>query len=146
MIEIPKEIASYFDISNFTDYPVISIPQSFVDDRGEITNVADGILGDVAVIKTNAGATRANHYHKEDWHLCYLIDGAMEYYWSAEVGSSDVKRIQVESGSLIFTPKLTPHKITFQEKSTFISISRLSRVSENYESDTVRLEEKSLKF
>ena len=80
MIEIPKEIASYFDISSFTDYPLISIPQSFVDDRGEITNIADGILGDVAVIKTNAGAMRANHYHKEDWHLCYLIDGAMEYY------------------------------------------------------------------
>ena len=146
MIDIPKEIASYFDLSNFVDYPIISIPQSFSDDRGQIINVADGILGDIAVIKTNAGATRANHYHIEDWHLCYLINGEMEYYWTEDVGSSKVNRMHVQSGSLIFTPKLTPHKITFQEDSTFLSISRLSRVSENYESDTVRLKTNSLNF
>ena len=26
------------------------------------------------------GETRANHYHKTDWHYCYVVSGCIEYH------------------------------------------------------------------
>ena len=137
---IPNEIAAYFKNENFVNYPFISIPQEFSDDRGLISNVADGKLGDVAVIKSNIGSVRANHYHREDWHLCYLISGEMEYIWKDFLGDKESNKIVVASSQMIFTPSMTPHRIKFLEDSIFLSISRLSRISKNYENDTFKFE------
>ncbi len=138
---IPKELSSYFNESDFSNYPFVTIPQIFEDARGEIRNLADGRIGDVAIITSNSGATRANHFHHEDWHLCYLVSGEMEYFWSASVEENQFQSVIVKSKEMVFTPAGTPHKIVFNENSVFLSISKLSRISENYERDTFKLKE-----
>ena len=141
MAEIPKELVGYFKESDFSNYPYVSVPQIFEDARGEIRNLADGTIGDVAIITSTSGAIRANHFHEEDWHLCYLISGEMEYFWSKDVEDKQFQSVKVQSKEMVFTPSRTPHKIVFRENSVFLSISKLSRISENYEKDTFKLEE-----
>lgn len=139
MVEIPNELAGYFKSSDFSSYPFVVAPQIFRDTRGEIKNLADGVIGDVAIISSNFGAIRANHFHQEDWHLCYLVSGSMEYFWSDSVNGQNFRSVQVKSEEMVFTPAKTPHKILFNKDSIFLSISKLSRISENYEKDTVKL-------
>ena len=80
-MKIPLPLSNYFGIETFSNYPIIGIPQEFSDSRGKISNIADGVLGDVAFIKSYKNSVRANHFHHEDWHLSYLIDGEIKYFW-----------------------------------------------------------------
>ena len=136
---IPKEIGKYFQPDSFSHYPLIEIPQKFIDARGSIVNIADGALGDVAVITSKANSIRANHTHKEDWHLSYLVEGEIKYFW--EEGDKQNSLI-IRSGQLFYTPPQVAHKMLFLKDSLFIAVAALSRTQENYESDTTRLDEK----
>lgn len=138
---VPIELSGYFNESDFSIYPFVSVPQIFEDSRGEIRNLADGSIGDVAIITSRPGAVRANHLHYEDWHLCYLVSGEMDYFWSTSAEDHQFQSVRVKSKEMIFTPAATPHKIVFNENSLFLSISKLSRISENYERDTFKLKE-----
>ena len=138
-MEIPYSISSYFKLSDFYLYPLVKIPQEFTDARGSIVNIADGALGDVAVIKSNSNSIRANHTHQEDWHLSYLVEGEIEYFW--EEGDKQ-NSIMIQPGQLFYTPPKVPHKMLFLKDSIFIAVAALSRTQENYENDTTRLDEK----
>lgn len=136
-MNMPKELSTMFKVEDFANYPFVKIPQFFEDDRGSIANIADGHLGDVAVITCEKGAVRANHVHKEDWHLSYLLQGSMNYIWKDE--NSVEKSVIVKSGQMVYSPPGVPHKMVFQEKSIFIAVAAKTRSSENYEEDTKRL-------
>lgn len=140
-IKIPVELSKMFTVAHFKDYPLIKIPQTFTDDRGTIINIADGSLGDVAFITSLSGSIRANHFHKQDWHLTFLITGGMNYEWQDSKQEKENKLKIVSSGQLVFTPSSTPHKMTFTQDSTFIAISRLSRSHKVYSADTIKLED-----
>lgn len=135
-MKIPSSINKYFQEIHFEKYPLIDIPQSFLDERGEILNIADGEIGDVAIISTKPNSIRANHSHNEDWHLSYLINGEIEYFWEDE---TEQKSIVIKPGQLFYTPPKVPHKMLFLKASTFIAIAAMSRTKENYEKDTTRL-------
>jgi dTDP-4-dehydrorhamnose 3,5-epimerase-like enzyme len=139
-MDIPKELSPMFETEHFKAYPKVEIPQVFSDERGLISNIADGKLGDVAVITSTAGSVRANHFHNADWHFSYMISGSMKYSWKPMDGTSEQESITAISGDLVYTPPLVAHKMEFLEESCFIAISALSRNQENYEADTVRLE------
>jgi dTDP-4-dehydrorhamnose 3,5-epimerase-like enzyme len=139
-IKIPVELSKMFTVAHFEDYPLVKIPQTFTDARGTIMNIADGSLGDVAYITSLSGSIRANHFHKQDWHLTFLITGGMHYEWQDLKKEKGNKLIIVTSGQLIFTPSNTPHKMTFIQDSTFIAISRLNRSHEEYSADTIALD------
>ena len=138
-MRIPKELSELFQEKHFANYPFVEIPQSFSDERGSIENIADGNLGDVAIITSVAGAMRANHVHKDDWHLSYMVSGSMRYYWRTDLNTENSESITVNAGEMIYTPPKAPHKMVFLEDSVFIAISGLSRVQENYEADTKKL-------
>ena len=135
---IPKELNKYFQSGTFSKYPLVEIPQKFVDNRGSIVNIADGALGDVAVITSKPNSIRANHTHKEDWHLSYLVDGEIKYFWEEDLKQ---KSIIIKPGELFYTPPKTPHKMLFLKESIFIAVAAMSRTQENYENDTTRLED-----
>ncbi len=135
----PVELSSIFKEEHFVDYPFVKIPQEFFDSRGSIQNIADGSLGDVAVIRCEVDAIRANHYHDHDWHLTFMISGSMEYEWSEKVEGTPQNKTTVSEGQMVYTPSGAPHKMTFKEKSIFIAVAALSRNQENYEADTKRL-------
>jgi len=142
-------LSSLFQDSHFKNYPLVVIPQEFQDNRGWIKNIADGTLGDVAFITSTAGAVRANHIHRLDWHLTYLVRGRMIYQWAESPQSSVQENLEIFAGQLFYTPANTPHKMTFLEDSEFIAVSGLHRDKESYDSDTARLTEdffNSVKF
>ena len=138
-MKIPDSLSSIFTDKHFATYPKILVPQNFVDDRGSIKNIADGKLGDVAVITSKANSIRANHVHDYDWHLSYMVSGSMRYYWRTDLNTENSESITVNAGEMIYTPPKAPHKMVFLEDSVFIAISGLSRVQENYEADTKKL-------
>ena len=138
-MRIPKELSGLFQEKHFANYPFVEVPQSFSDERGSIENIADGTLGDVAVITSVAGAIRANHVHKDDWHLSYVVQGLMKYFWEDEVGKENF--VVVSSGQMVYSPPGTPHKMLFIEASSFIAVAAKNRSSKDYESDTTRLPE-----
>ena len=138
-MRIPKELSELFQEKHFNNYPFVEIPQCFSDERGSIKNIADGVLGDVAVITSVAGAVRANHVHKDDWHLSYMVQGSMKYFWKDDDGKEKI--VEVKSGQMVYSPPGTPHKMLFLEASSFIAIAAKNRSSEDYELDTTRLSE-----
>jgi uncharacterized RmlC-like cupin family protein len=135
-VEIPKSLSSLFTKVHFETYPKILIPQSFEDTRGSISNIADGKLGDVAVITSKNTSIRANHIHENDWHLSYLVTGQMKYFWDDGLG---VNEVLVDAGEMFYTPPKTPHKMEFLKDSIFIAVSYLSRSQEKYDEDTRKL-------
>ena len=135
---IPLALQKYFTKDSFLNYPLIEIPQKFIDTRGSIVNIADGTLGDVAVITSIPNSVRANHVHKEDWHLSYLVHGEIKYFWEED---SKQKSILIKTRELFYTPPKTPHKMLFLKESVFIAVAAMSRTQANYENDTTRLEE-----
>ena len=139
-MNIPSQLSSIFRPEHFDSYPFIGLPQEFEDDRGVIRNIADGNLGDVAVIHSNKGSIRANHIHDTDWHISYMVFGSMEYSWSDNPNGIAQKKVLVKEGRMVYTPVRVPHKMAFLENSCFIAVSALSRSQENYEADTVRLD------
>lgn len=140
MIQRPN-LSSLFQDDHFKEYPLVSIPQVFQDQRGVIRNIADGALGDVAFITSAKGAVRANHIHHLDWHLTFLVSGRMIYQWKVLPLNDSEERIEISAGQLFYTPANTPHKMTFLEESQFIAVSGLHRDKDSYESDTKRLAE-----
>ncbi len=138
-MQTPKSLSSLFKDSHFSNYPIIDIPQSFTDERGVILNIADGDLGDVAFITCTPDAVRANHIHKNDWHLTYLINGRMIYQWEDTTSGVRKGKIEVVAGQLFYTPPNTAHKMTFLTESSFIAVSGLHRDQASYELDTLRL-------
>jgi dTDP-4-dehydrorhamnose 3,5-epimerase-like enzyme len=141
MIQIPGEINEYFGEIDFLRYPIIEIPQKFYDFRGGIVNLADGTLGDVSLINSNKLTVRANHVHEIDWHLCFLISGSIRYSWRDLGEENEQKDIVVEASQMIFTPPKVPHRMLFLEESIFVTISKLSRISDRYELDTKRFDD-----
>jgi uncharacterized RmlC-like cupin family protein len=135
---IPKSLQNYFKSDSFSNYPLIEIPQKFIDARGSILNIADGELGDVAVIMSNSGSIRANHIHQDDWHLSYLVDGEIKYFWEDQHKQNS---LIIKPGELFYTPPKTPHKMVFLKESIFIAVAAMSRAQANYENDTTRLED-----
>jgi len=121
------------------NYPKVLIPQIFNDDRGSIKNLADGRLGDVAIISSQKSSIRANHVHENDWHFSYLISGQMRYFWKDS--NKQVQSLIVKAGEMVYTPPKIPHKMQFLEDSVFIAISELSRSQNNYEADTKKMPE-----
>lgn len=137
----PIELSSLFIEEHFDNYPFVKLPQVFEDNRGSIVNIADGTLGDVAVIHSKVNSVRANHIHENDWHLSYLVSGSMLYTWRNSIKGDVTKQVEVTEGDLIFTPAKTPHKMTFTSDSIFVAVAALSRSQDAYEQDTQRLAE-----
>lgn len=125
-------------LKTLPNYPFIESIQTFRDERGTIINLADGNIGDVAVIISEADAIRASHFHNEDWHICHLVHGKSKYFWKDNLESRS-KNIEMVAGMSVITPPLVPHRFEFIEKSTMVVISKLSRLQFNYEIDTNKL-------
>lgn len=107
--------------------------QTFVDERGTITPVAEGNWKTVILISSKKGAKRANHYHKTDTHLMHIISGRARY---VETGQDDhygftVDRI-VGPGDQILTVPDIPHAMEFLEDSVMIVCSVNERNPEQY--------------
>ena len=130
---------SYQD-KNLPDKEIVELENPFVDQRGEIQPLVDKIMKSAVMINSKAGSMRANHYHKTDWHYCYVISGEIEYYHRETNTSQTKKKIIVKKGQMVFTPPMVDHAMVFNVDTTFLTLSRNFRDQKTYECDVVRIE------
>ena len=117
----------------------VNLEDFFRDKRGIIYNLINLNFGSCLFIKSKNNTIRANHYHKKDWHYCYILKGKVHYY-SRKVGSNSKPRKEIfKKGDLFFTAPMVEHALYFPINTEFIALAKLTRKSKNYEKDTVRI-------
>lgn len=124
----------------FLDDPVVPIQQGFADARGSILPLADEEMKSAVLITSKKGSIRANHYHKTDWHYCYVLSGAIDYYFRPVASQERPKHVNVKTGQIFFTPPMIEHAMCFPEDTVFVCLGRNSREQAAYESDVVRVD------
>jgi len=112
--------------------------KSFKDSRGYIQPLVDLPMKTTCLIYSKKGSVRANHYHKTDWHYCYLINGKMKYFYKKKNSNEKVKSIVIKKNQLFFTPPLIIHAMYFLEDTNFFVFSRNVRDQKSYEKDLIR--------
>ena len=129
-------------IKNKNGYPKkikVKISSFFRDNRGDIINLSNELFRSCALIKSKKNSIRANHYHKRDWHYCYVIKGKIAYYYRKHGLNTKPKRIIINSGEIFFTPPLVDHAMKFLSYTEFITLGRGSRTKINYDKDTIKV-------
>lgn len=118
---------------------VVKLEKPFVDARGEIQPLVDMMMESAVLIESVKGSLRANHYHKTDWHYCYVVSGAIDYHHRPTGSDEAPITINVGQGEMVFTPPMVDHGMTFPEDTVFLTLSRNPRDQESYEQDVVRV-------
>ena len=125
--------------NSWPPHGVVKLEKPFVDSRGAIRPIVDTMMKSAVMIESKAGSLRANHYHKTDWHYCYVISGEIEYLHRPTGSSCDPETIAVKQGEMIFTPPMVDHGMRFPVDTVFLALSRNPRDQESYENDVVRV-------
>lgn len=120
--------------------PLVDLQKPFVDKRGSIQPLVDLMMRSAVLIESKAGSLRANHYHKTDWHYCYVISGSIDYYHRKFGTDTKPELLQVKQGEMVFTPPLVEHCMKFPIDTTFLTLSRNPRDQATYEADVVRVD------
>ncbi len=118
---------------------VITLPPPFADARGGIQPLVDETMESAVLITSKKGTVRANHYHKTDWHYCYVLEGRIEYHHRPHGSDAQAEVVVVEPGELFFTPPMVDHAMVFLADTTFLTLGRNSRAQEVYEADVERI-------
>jgi hypothetical protein len=128
------------DKGDWPDDPSVPLDAAFEDDRGLIQNLVLRPVTSTTVITSRAGTTRANHYHKTDWHYSYVVSGRILYF-ERPVGSTVIPTpLTFSAGSLFFTPPLKEHCMVFVEPTVFFTMAKNVRSHESHEDDVVRVQ------
>ena len=118
----------------------IKIASIFNDKRGQILNISNELFRSCALIKSNKNTIRANHYHKKDWHYCYVLKGEIEYFYRKHESKTKTKKIIIKKGELFFTPPMVDHAMKFTKYTEFLTLGRGSRTKINYDNDTHKID------
>ena len=120
--------------------PLVELETPFVDIRGSIHPLVDRLMKSAVLIESKEGTLRANHYHKTDWHYCYVISGCIEYYHRPTGSDAEPECVVARAGDMVFTAPLVDHGMVFPEDTVFLTLSRNPRDQETYEEDVVRID------
>ncbi len=118
---------------------IVPLEKPFADERGEIQPLVDLMMESCVLIQSRKGTVRANHYHRTDWHFCYVLSGSIEYLHRPHGSTQKPRKVIVEKGQLFFTPPMVEHAMLFSEDTSFLVLGRNSRAQPVYEADVVRI-------
>ena len=118
---------------------IINLPEAFCDNRGSIQPLLDIDMKSSILIISNPGSVRANHYHKTDWHYCYVLTGEIKYYYRPHGDKKLAQELIIKENQMFFTPPMVDHAMVFNKKTKFLTWSRNSRLQEVYEADVFRI-------
>lgn len=121
------------------DDPVIPLEKPFVDARGEIIPLVDAEMKSCVLITSKKGTVRANHYHKTDWHYCYVLEGEIEYHWRPVDTKEPAKKKIIKKGELFYTGPMLEHAMVFLTDTVFLTLGGNPRDQYHYEQDLVRV-------
>ena len=116
---------------------IVPLEAPFADARGAIQPLVDLPMKSCVLISSKKGTVRANHYHKTDWHFCYVI--AIEYHHRQHGSTDPAEVVTIREGQLFFTPPMVDHAMVFPEDTVFLTLGRNSRAQEVYEADVERI-------
>ena len=119
--------------------PKITLPPDHSDERGFIQVLLHEHNGSVVIIDTVPHVERANHYHKDDFHYCYVISGSITYYERKANTNDPLKKYIFKKGDMFYTPPMMEHCMYFEEPTTFVTMGGKTRTQEEYENDLVRI-------
>mgnify|MGYP001362646925 CR=1 FL=1 len=126
------------EMESWPSEPLVNLAKPFVDDRGSIQPLVDLMMRSAVIIHSKAGSLRANHYHKTDWHYCYVLYGEIIYYHRPHGSKESPHEVLIKEGQMFFTPPMVEHCMKFPEDTLFLTLSRNPRDQETYEADVVR--------
>lgn len=112
------------------------------DIRGSIVDLFyNENISHVAIVDSEPGAIRGNHYHKETTQHMLMTKGSLEY-WYKPVGSNEkAEMIVAKEGDLVSTGPNEIHALKIgPEGNQFIVFSQGKRGGKDYESDTYRVD------
>ena len=115
----------------------VGLESGFVDSRGKILPIVHD-LANVQMIWSEAGAIRANHYHKTDTHVCYLVSGEMDYYFRYH-GKTKIFKEKIVAGELFRTGPMIDHEMVFTSPSVMVVVSEHKRDAATYDEDIVKI-------
>ena len=118
---------------------IVPLETPFADARGAIQPLVDLPMKSCVLISSKKGTVRANHYHKTDWHFCYVMKGAIEYHHRPHGSTDPAEVVTIGEGQLFFTPPMVDHAMVFPEDTVFLTLGRNSRAQEVYEADVERI-------
>ena len=137
-----NKLGSTSENNKWIENPRVDKGDFFEDDRGNIQSLLsfhEAEIGSVVLIETKRGSIRANHYHKTDWHYCYVVSGSIEYHCRPVGSDATPKMFLIGTGDIFYTPPLVEHAMVFPEDTTFLAFSGGTRLQEDYEKDLVRV-------
>jgi dTDP-4-dehydrorhamnose 3,5-epimerase-like enzyme len=118
---------------------IVPLNTPFTDSRGVIQNLVLKPLNSAVVITSAKGTVRANHYHKTDWHYCFVVSGSIDYY-ERPIGSTEKpKKVSIAQGQLFFTPPMVEHAMVFTSDTVFMTLAHNVRTHDLHEEDVVRV-------
>lgn len=116
----------------------LSVP--FLDDRGKIQNLfTSGEIESVAVITSEKGSVRSNHWHRENSHHLYIVSGEIKYSERNLDGTERIETI-VREGEVISTGPNKVHKVEMLTNTIMISLAPRSNAPDHHDQDTVKEE------
>ncbi|MCX5787944.1 MAG: hypothetical protein NTX64_05465 [Elusimicrobia bacterium] len=127
------------DPSTWPKEPLVPLEAGHSDERGSIQPLVERMMRSAQLITSKKGSVRGNHYHKTDWHYCYVVSGLMEYYERPAGAKDPAKKFLVKAGQMFFSPPLVEHAMKFVEDTVWLTLSRNPRDQDAYEKDVVRV-------
>tara|TARA_R110002110_G_scaffold57127_3_gene163599 strand:+ start:2438 stop:2845 length:408 start_codon:yes stop_codon:yes gene_type:complete len=116
--------------------------EKHVDDRGIIVDIFyKDKIEHVAVIQSNKGAIRGNHYHKHTTQHMLITKGSLEYWHKPLESNESATFVLLEAGDFMTTPPDEIHTLRIVEDNEFIVFTEGLRGGKDYEADTYRLSE-----
>jgi len=119
---------------------IVQLEAPHSDERGDIQPLVDMAMESCVLISSKKGSVRANHYHKTDWHFCYVLSGSIDYYHRPHGAEEEPEKVTVQKDQLFFTPPMVDHAMVFPEDSVFLTLGRNSRRQDVYEADVKRID------
>ena len=138
--KLKSEPLTELEKEHWPAHGVVKLEKPFVDSRGSIQPLVDTLMKSAVVIVSKAGSLRANHYHKTDWHYCYVVSGSIEYLHRPTGSNQEPELLVIREGEMVFTPPMVDHGMRFPVDTIFLTLSRNPRDQASYEADVVRID------
>ena len=95
----------------------------------------------MGLITTNAGSMRSNHYHPQQEQKLLLVSGKyISIYKDLDKKDSLIKHHLIKAGDFVITPPMVAHTTIYLEDSIVINFVNGDRLSDNYDSHTIKYE------
>lgn len=120
------------------------IKPEFVDERGFISRILDNEqinVKNILYIKRKKGSRGADHFHKKDKHIIFVLSGKIKYSEkNIKIKFSKIDSVILNPMDMVLSENNIAHSTIFLEDTIFIAISSQERNQKDYEKDTVRVD------